>query len=68
MVTTPEAPEAPPTKTDKAEQAVRVLIAGHPAGAVRRLALYAVALVGVLLWPPLAAVALLLLAATDKLA
>lgn len=68
MVTNPEEPEAPPTMEERFEGAARVLIAGHPQGAVRRIILYV--LTFVLVVSPIPAVAILplsLLALTDDL-
>lgn len=80
MVTLAETPhDEAPSFTDRVEQAGRTLIAGHPAGAVRRIALYLVAVICLgataTFATPLGAlvsvgglVAILLLAITDQVA
>lgn len=73
MVTNPEGENAEKRDARSAlEAAARTGIAGHPSGAVRRIVLYAVTLVGLLVGGTagvaVGAVALLLLLATDSLA
>ena len=69
MVTNPEAEEAPPTREERIEEAARVLIAGHPRGAVRRIILYLLAFALIVSpLPGLAVAPLALLALTDALA
>jgi hypothetical protein len=68
MVTNAEEPEPAYTSSDKVEEALRVAIAGHPRGSVRRIILYAAAFALMATPFPLAAgVPLALLLATDQL-
>ena len=78
MVSNPEQDEQE-TKADEVEAAARVIIAGHPQGAVRRIVLYIVlalcVFIGIVADGPVglvsggfALVALLLLSMTDQLA
>lgn len=74
MVTTPEAQPTGPTREERVEEVARIIIAGHPFGAVRRILLYVLMFtaMGVSYYvPPLIVVALaagILLATTDMLA
>lgn len=73
MVTNPEHEPDPPTTEERAERALRVAVAGHPQGAIRRIILWCIlfAAIGLGVWfEPLLAVALgsgVLLLATDNL-
>lgn len=74
MVTTPEPAEEPKTRVtivrEQAETAARVLIAGHEVGAIRRILLYVIAALALVvgdLATPLGLAALMLLATTDDL-
>lgn len=70
-------PEEEPTEPTAAERGARSVIAGHPQGAVRRIVLYLVAVTGLALASTVGLetlglfvglIALMLLAATDRLA
>lgn len=69
MVTIAEEPAPEVTREERAAEAARVAIAGHPQGAVRRIILYTLTF-GLIVcpFPPLAIVPLALLAMTDVLA
>lgn len=73
MVTNAEDPEAPPTRTDRAEAVARNAIAGHPRGSIRRIVLYTAMFLslGLFVWVPqavvIAIVCGILLLATDAL-
>lgn len=48
IVTNAELEPEDPTRTERAIEAARVLIAGHPQGAIRRIMLYAIVIPAVL--------------------
>lgn len=69
MVTNAEQPEAEPTRAERAEASVRMAVAGHPQGAVRRIILYVATFALIASpFPYTAVVPLGLLAMTDMLA
>jgi len=69
MVTNADAPQAEPTRSERADEAMRTVVAGHPQGAIRRIVLYTVTF-GLVVSPVpvLAVIPLTLLALTDQLA
>jgi len=66
MVTTPDE-EPVVTPAEQAEDVARIILAGHPQGAVRRIVLYLITFTLVLTYPQAAIIPLLLLALTDEL-
>lgn len=77
MGTVPFPKDEEPTQADKVESVAREIIAGHPQGSVRRIALYVVAFIAFALaaYTPLGtlafivgAAAVILLSSTDQLA
>jgi hypothetical protein len=77
LVTNPDAEPVEPTAPERAEAGLRYVIAGHPAGAIRRILLYLVAAVALfmlgastplgIIGGGLGLIALLLLAMSDQL-
>lgn len=60
MVTKPDGPDEEPEPAVKVERAIREIVAGHPQGAVRRILLYVLLVVGITLTAVVPPVGLLL--------